>query len=119
MTQNIVFKPGNSGTVNVSLNVGLNKDVGTVVRLNDMRVYLYQDSNADGIATVALLDGKLVISVAVKGEGASADAAIAVGHALYEDTDGEINRDATNGTFYGYALEAVGGGATKTINVLI
>lgn len=45
--------------------------------------------------------------------------AIAVGDALfYDDAIHGVNNDATNGYFFGIALEAIGNGQTDTINVL-
>lgn len=59
-----------------------------------------------------------VCSLPVHGYAESANAAIAAGDKIYFDTD-ELNVDDTSGTFYGYALSAVGSGATTTINVLL
>lgn len=74
------------------------------------------DRDADGKATVQT-DGTFRLSV--HGEDGSGNAAIALGAALYVDTDGELNVDATNGKRFGYALEAVGSNVTATIEVKI
>lgn len=53
----------------------------------------------------------------VKGE-TTTNAAVAAGDILYYD-GGVINKDATNGVRFGYALAAVSSGATTTILVKI
>jgi predicted RecA/RadA family phage recombinase len=73
---------------------------------------------ADGKTSVKL-NGTATLSA--KGE-TTVDAAIAVGDIVYYDTAAtphKINRDSTNGVRFGYALEAVGSGVTKTILVKI
>lgn len=73
--------------------------------------------NGDNIATVAIAP-MWVFDIAVNGADAAANAAVAVGDRVYVD-GADINVDATNGTFYGWALEAVSSGATATIRVLL
>jgi hypothetical protein len=74
---------------------------------------------ADGLTVVDFTPGK-VWSMAVKGEdSAGANIAVAIGDRIYMDTDGELNRDNTNGVLFGYALEAVTSGATATIMVMV
>ncbi len=58
-----------------------------------------------------------VASLPVKGE-TTTNAAVAAGDILYYD-GGVINKDATNGVRFGYALAAVSSGATTTIPVKI
>lgn len=72
------------------------------------------DEGADGITTVAL-DG--VFNLPVKGE-TTTNAAVSAGDIVYYDA-GVINKDATNGVRFGYALAAVSSGATTTIPVEI
>lgn len=74
--------------------------------------------NADGETTVAV-DG--VFNLSVKGEDASGNSAVAVGDILYYETGQTpvINKDATNGVRFGYALAAVSTGATATIAVRV
>lgn len=55
----------------------------------------------------------------VKGEGPGGNEAISVGEIIYIDTDGEMNTDETNGTRFGYALQAVESGATTEIEVKV
>lgn len=60
-------------------------------------------------------------TLVVKGE-TTTNAAIAAGDIVYYDAAAsphKINADSTNGVRYGYALEAVGSGVTKTILVKI
>lgn len=75
--------------------------------------------NEDTTADKVVIDTRGVHELAVKGENGSGNAAIAVGGAVYIDTDGELNGDDTNGTFFGRALAAVSSGATTTIKVRV
>lgn len=61
--------------------------------------------------------GGPVVKVNVRGEDAAGNAAIAEGDFVYLDTDLEVNKDATNGSKFGVALEAVGSGITALIPV--
>ena len=72
--------------------------------------------DAAGLTTVAL-DGGWDLSV--KGENAGGNSAVAVGDILYYEAGQTppINKDATNGVRFGYALAAVTSGATATIAV--
>ncbi|MFI6296849.1 capsid cement protein [Nonomuraea sp. NPDC050790] len=74
--------------------------------------------NADGLTTVKF-NG--VYRLSVKGEGAGGNAAVAVGDILYYEAGQTppVNKDATNGVRFGYALDAVSSGATTTIRVKI
>ena len=74
-----------------------------------------EDSN--GVTTVAL-DG--VFDLPVKGEGSGGNTAVAAGDILYYEAGQTppINKDATSGVRFGYALGAVTSGATATIPVL-
>lgn len=64
------------------------------------------------------LDTEGVYSLSVTGADNSGDAAISVGDKIYDD-GGTLNADATDGSLFGIALEAVGSGATATIPVKI
>lgn len=75
-----------------------------------------EDSN--GVTTVAL-NGTFDLSV--KGE-TTVDAAVTLGDILYYDTAAtphKLNKDATNGVRFGYAMAAVTSGATTTIPVRV
>ena len=76
------------------------------------------DRDADGKATVAI-NPAWVFDMPVKGEFDLANVAIAQFDRVYLDTDGELNHDASNGTLFGIALEAVASGVTSTIRVLL
>ena len=91
---------------------------GDPVAVGKMSGVALTDENASGMAMVAR-DG--VFRLAVRGQDAvPANVAVNVGDELYWDnTPGEVNRDATNGVFLGYALEAVASGATTTIKVAL
>lgn len=59
------------------------------------------------------------VTVGVTTEGGLGDTAIAVGEPVYKDVAiDEVNADATNGTFFGYALEAVAANEAKQIRVI-
>lgn len=77
-----------------------------------------EGGNADNYATVAL-NPAWVFDIPVKGENDLGSAGVAVGDAVYRDSDGEMNVDAVNGTLFGIALEVVVSGATTTIRVLL
>lgn len=70
---------------------------------------LLTDQDDDGYATVKF-NGS--VRVRVHGVTAAANSAVAIGDALYYDaapgsTNPNINKDVTNGVFYGEAVEAV------------
>ena len=62
-----------------------------------------------------------VYELSVKGEGAAGNAAVAIGDILYYEAGQTppLNKDATNGVRFGYALETVTSGATATIRVKV
>ncbi len=74
--------------------------------------------NADGTTTIAC-DG--VFNLSVKGENAGGNSAVAAGDILYYEAGQTppVNKDATNGVRFGYALGAVTSGATATIPVRV
>lgn len=73
---------------------------------------------ADGTTTIQT-DG--VFNLSVKGENAGGNSAVAAGDILYYEAGQTppINKDATNGIRFGYALAAVTSGATATIAVKV
>lgn len=77
------------------------------------------DEQTDGYTSVQM-DG--VFDLSVQGhDDAAANVAVAVGDILYYDAAAtvKLNKDATNGVRFGYALEAVASGATDTIQVKV
>lgn len=74
------------------------------------------DEDAAGFASI---DTYGVYNLVVAGRGIGVDAAVAVGDILYWDNaDGQVNKDSTNGVRFGYALGAVVSGVlTTTIEV--
>lgn len=101
--------------INVYLPVTAGGVAGDVQALADMVVYLQTDRDAAGYATVTIpcAHVQVVEAVAVDHSGNSA---IAVGDLLYVDT-GVVNKDATDGVEFGYALDALGAGLTGDIRV--
>jgi predicted RecA/RadA family phage recombinase len=76
------------------------------------------DEQADGKTSVKF-NG--VANLSVKGENNSGNSAVANGDILYYETGQTppVNKDATAGVRFGYALGTVGSGATATIPVKI
>lgn len=77
-----------------------------------------EDEDGDGVTTVAL-DG--VFNLAVKGENAGGNTAVAAGDLIYYEAGQTppLNKDSTNGVRFGYALAAVSSGTTTTIAVRV
>jgi len=75
------------------------------------------DRDANGGATVLVRDA-IVVKLPVHAVDASADNAIARWDKLYKD-GAEINKDATNGVFIGYAIGEVTAGGTGIIDVML
>lgn len=76
------------------------------------------EKDANSQNTVAL-NGAFRLSV--KGENAGGNSAVAVGDIIYYEAGQTppLNKDATNGVRFGYALATVSSGATATIAVKI
>lgn len=108
-----IYYPGDK----IPLTVGSDVAARTAMVVGSVPVYTLTATTSSTTTATCLLKG--VVQVSVKGEDATGNAAINVGDVIYVDTDGEINVDDTNGTRWGYALEAVSAGATKTIKCLI
>jgi hypothetical protein len=77
------------------------------------------DQDADGYATVKF-NGSFYLTVG--GDGASGGSAVAAGDSLYYDAapgggKSNINKDATNGVFYGWAAGAVASTAQTVVIV--
>lgn len=78
-----------------------------------------EGGNDDNFATVGVSGAVWVAELSVHGEDASGNAAISIGDPISIDSDGEFNKDTTNGAEWGIALGAVSSGATTTIRVLM
>jgi len=90
---------------------------GDPVRVGDMVGIALTAERADGTTSVEFPQGP-VFSLSVKGVDGSGNSAVAVGDSLYY-VDGDtpkVSKKAT-GKKVGYALEAIGSGATATIKV--
>lgn len=116
MATNVVYEK--RSWVRVELTVGASKSSGAVEFLNAMPVFLLEDSDSDNKATVELIGCATVVDLSVVGEDGSGNSAVAVGEKIFKDGSA-YNKDATNGTFIGYALEAVTSGSTSTIQVAL
>lgn len=91
---------------------------GDPVLVGQMPGVALTDEQADGKTSVKTNGTAKLLA---KGE-TTTDAAISAGDIVYYDsaaTPHKINKDSTNGVRFGYALEAVGSGVTKTILVKI
>lgn len=77
-----------------------------------------EGGNASGEITI---DTAGVYDLSVKGENAGGNSAVAIGDIIYYEAGQTppLNKDATNGVRFGYALGTVGSGLTATIPVRI
>lgn len=104
------------GWLRLEMTVGAGKKSGDVVAIGELVVDCITDADAANKAT-AMFPAAYATEVAVTGkDAADANVAVAIGDKLYKD-GAVINKDQTNGKFYGYALATVVGGATTTILV--
>ena len=99
---------------NLTLPVGTGVKSGDPVAVGELVGVALTNADDNGYATVQT-EGVFKLSV-VGNDGTNA-VSISIGEALYYD-NGTINRN-TAGVLFGYALEAVGAGETKTIPVKI
>ena len=99
---------------NLTLPVGTGVKSGDPVAVGEIVGVALTNADDNGYATVQT-EG--VFKLSVVGNDGTNDASISVGDALYYNA-GTINKN-TAGVLFGYALEAVGAGETKTIDVLI
>lgn len=116
MATNLVYD--NRADLRLQLTVGASKTAGSYIALNDLWVLLLEDSDSNNKATCILPGLSTVANLSVVGADNAGNAAVAVGAKVYWDA-AEFNVDATNGTFVGYALEAVSSGETTTIQVAL
>lgn len=119
MATNRVYKDGEFLPIAAS---ALTSDIdpivsGTPVLLGPVPGVALTDEDDDGDVTVQFGG---VYDFPVKGANNAGNTAIAIGGSVFYDagaTPDELNADNTNGTLFGYALEAVASGATTTIRV--
>lgn len=97
----------------IKLPVASGKTSGDPDLVGSIPVVCLTDRDSDGNAECALVG---VFDVSVEAENNSGNVAVSVGDTLYSDS-GTINKDATDGTEFGVALEAITSGETATINV--
>lgn len=116
MATNVVYEKRSS--VRIELTVGASKTSGSVEFLNDMPVFLLEDSDSDNKATVELIGCGLVVDLSVVGADGSGNSAVAVGDKIFKDGSA-YNKDSINGTWMGYALGTVSSGSTTTIPVAL
>ncbi len=90
---------------------------GDPVRVGALCGVAVADKMSDG-NTVVRIRG--VVNVSVRGVDGSGNSAVAVGDRLYYvDADTPKLSKKSSGTFFGYALGTVAGGATAAIDVLL
>ncbi len=116
MATNIKYEKRSA--VRVELTVGASKSSGDVEFLNDMPVFLLEDSDSSNLATVELIGCGLVVNLAVVGADGAGNSAVAIGEKLFKDGSA-YNKDSINGQFIGYALSTVTSGSTSTIPVAL
>lgn len=84
-------------------------------------VALTDEGEGGNDATKTSIDTGGVYNLNVEGVDGSGNSAVALGDILYYDAAAtvKINKDATNGVRFGYALGTVGSGLTATIPIKI
>lgn len=107
-----------NSNVRLKLAVGASQSKGSVILLNQMPVFLLENSDSANQASGVLPGVGLVVELPVTGADNAGNVAVAVGHKIYKDGV-QYNRDATNGVLIGYALGAVTSGATTAIQVAL
>jgi hypothetical protein len=114
MAKNILFDPGEQ--LDLVCSDPATPASGGPVRVGSATGIALTNEQADGKTTVKL--GGFVAELSVKGVDGSGDSAVALYDALwYVDADTpKISKKAT-GYFFGFALDTVNSGATKTIPV--
>lgn len=91
---------------------------GDALIMEDLPGVALNDEEADGTVIADL--GPAVYNLPVVGADDMGNAAISAGERIYYDAAvPELNVDAVNGIFFGFALEDVSSGATTTIKVAI
>ena len=108
MTTNYV-QPGNTAKLPVTADA----KSGDWDMVGDLAVVLNSDADDNDDA---LCDLTGVFDLEVTGANNAGNTAISAGAKIYADGT-DLNADATDGTFFGHALEAVGSGDTETIPV--
>lgn len=116
MATNVVYEKRSA--VRVELTVGASKSSGDIEFLNDMPVFLLEDSDSSNLATVEIIGCGLVVDLSVVGADGAGNVAVAVGDKIFKDGSA-YNKDSINGQFIGYALETVTSGSTTTIQVAL
>ena len=105
------------------LGVGASKNSGDHVLVGAIPGVALMDTDTDNETTVDT--GGVYALPVTANDTADSGSAISVGAKLYYDdgssglTAGELTPDETNGTFFGYALEAVSSGDDATIKVKV
>lgn len=125
MATNRIFAPTNRLTVAASLLTGGTGTAGAV-QSGDFLIFgdaavpcvAIIDQDADDEVTVEFGQHFVVYDLSVTGANDVGNTAIAAGDVIQFD-GGTLNVDATNGSAYGTALEAVASGATTTIRVAV
>jgi len=104
----------------LTLNVGANVSSGDPVVVGQIAGVALTNADSNGNAQV-MTEGVFKLSVTAQSWDSAnsvyVDDAVSVGDAIYYD-NGTLNKNS-NGTLFGYALEAVAAGATATISVKI
>jgi predicted RecA/RadA family phage recombinase len=100
---------------NVELPVTSGAKSGDPDLVNQLAAVLLWDANDQNRAVCAVTG---VFKLTVYGRSDGANKKVYVGDSLYWDAgDGQINKDSTNGVFFGYALDTVTAGSSAAIPV--
>jgi len=116
------IKRAAEGSVTFRLAVGATIVTGDPVEIGELHgtaLTDYNEPRADGKATVELHGINEVREYTVEAVNNAGNSAVAIGDILYYDSAATIklNKDGTNGNFFGYALETITSGSSDTINV--
>jgi predicted RecA/RadA family phage recombinase len=118
MAKNQVHDDGGLVTYDVACSAPTTPASGDPVLYGQLPGVALTAENAAGLTTIAT-NGVWLLDV--EGANNAGATAVAVGDILYYDTAAtvKINKDNTNGVRFGYALDAVGSGATANIRVKV
>jgi predicted RecA/RadA family phage recombinase len=116
MAKNMVFERGTK--LSLVCSQPATPASGDPVLFGQLPAVAVTDERADGTTSV---DTEGVWEMSVQGADGAGNAAIAAGDIIYYDSAAtvKLNKDATNGVRWGYALAAVSSGATSTIRVKV
>lgn len=114
MATNVIFESGGGLTLKLAAATG---SAGDPYVNGFIKGVLIDDS--DGTNASVMTEFTAVVDLTVEAKNGVGNSAVAVGDKLYYDSAEtiKINKDATNGKYYGIALETVSSGSSGVIRV--